>query len=98
MKIDGHYETGALEVYVDGKYLDPRPSLKVWNHSPTGFGAGYGGSGPAQLALAILLLVTDRENAVRLHQDFKWDFVTKWSFEEDFEVNIDVADWINHHA
>lgn len=32
--------------------LDPK--LKLVNHSPTGFSWGYGGSGPAQLALAIL--------------------------------------------
>jgi len=25
----------------------------LWNHSPDGFEWGYGGSGPAQLALAI---------------------------------------------
>lgn len=35
--------------------LDPRRSQKLWNHSPDGFEWGYGGSGPAQLALAILL-------------------------------------------
>jgi hypothetical protein len=29
--------------------------LEVRNHSPTGFEWGYGGSGPAQLALALLL-------------------------------------------
>lgn len=31
------------------------PSLRLRNHSPTGFEWGYMGSGPAQLALAILL-------------------------------------------
>lgn len=35
--------------------LHAGPSQKLWNHSPTGFEWGYGGSGPAQLALAILL-------------------------------------------
>jgi hypothetical protein len=30
--------------------------LDLFNHSPTGFEWGYGGSGPAQLALAILAL------------------------------------------
>ncbi len=35
--------------------LDPEPSRKIRNHSPDGFEWGYGGSGPAQLALAILL-------------------------------------------
>ena len=32
--------------------LDPRLDLR--NHSPTGFEWGYGGSGPAQLALALV--------------------------------------------
>lgn len=58
--------------------------LEIFNHSPTGFEWGYGGSGPAQLALAILvdhfsktenimttLTPEDQERAVRLHQDFK---------------------------
>jgi len=35
-----------------GKPLDPRFDLR--SHSPTGFEWGYGGSGPSQLALAIL--------------------------------------------
>jgi len=35
--------------------LDPRPSLQLRKHSPDGFEWSYGGSGPAQLALAILL-------------------------------------------
>jgi hypothetical protein len=40
-------------VTVDGKPLNPR--LDLFNHSPTGFEWGYSGSGPAQLALAILV-------------------------------------------
>ncbi len=32
--------------------------LDLWKHSPTGFEWGYGGAGPAQLALAILADVT----------------------------------------
>lgn len=36
----------------DGRRLDPRTDLV--NHSPTGLEWGYGGSGPAQLALALL--------------------------------------------
>lgn len=54
--------------------LDPGPSQGLWNRSPDGFQWGYGGSGPAQLALALLLDVTnDPDLSVRLHQDFKWD-------------------------
>jgi hypothetical protein len=36
----------------DVRPLEPR--LDLYNHSPMGFEYGYGGSGPAQLALAIL--------------------------------------------
>src|SRR5262245_12325580 len=58
--------------------ITPARSLKVWNHSPTGFEFGYGGSGPAQLALAILLDFTnDSELASRYHQSFKWDFICR---------------------
>ena len=47
--------------------------LDLDNHSPTGFEWGYGGSGPAQLALAILADVLDDDaRALGLHQAFKW--------------------------
>lgn len=48
-------EQGGFEVYLDGEYLSPKQSRKIYNHSPDGFNWGYGGSGPAQLALAVLL-------------------------------------------
>jgi hypothetical protein len=66
----GRREGQVTEVTVDNRPLDPR--LDLWNHSPTGFEWGYGGSGPAQLALALLAdHMTDEEQAVSLHQDFK---------------------------
>ena len=50
-----------------------RPRLDLFNHSPTGFAWGHGGSGPAQLALAILADVFgDDELAIAYHQDFKF--------------------------
>jgi hypothetical protein len=58
--------------------LSPAKSLKVRNHSPSGFNWGYGGSGPAQLALAILLdLYPERgtEWAERHHQAFKFKVI-----------------------
>ena len=57
-------------VEVDGKPLPAR--LDLMNHSPTGFEWGYGGSGPAQLALAILAdYLGDDQKALDLYQDFK---------------------------
>jgi hypothetical protein len=58
--------------------------LDLFNHSPTGFEWDYGGSGPAQLALAILDdHLGDDAAAVCLHQDFKRSVVTK----------LDRAEW-----
>ena len=58
-------------VTVDAELLDPRLDLR--NHSPTGFEWGYGGSGPAQLALAILAdHLSDEEQALNLYHRFKW--------------------------
>lgn len=49
-----------------------RPRFDLFNHSPTGFEWGYEGSGPAQLALALLAdALGDDDRAVRLHQPFK---------------------------
>jgi hypothetical protein len=60
----------AIDVTVDGVPLHPR--LDLWNHSPSGFEWGYSGSGPAQLALAILAdCLGDEEEALEWYQDFK---------------------------
>lgn len=57
------------------QYVLP-PRFDLDNHSPTGFEWGYGGSGPAQLALAILAdALDDDERALRLHQKFKWQVI-----------------------
>ena len=56
--------------------ISPDRSQKVYNHSPDGFEWGYGGSGPSQLALAIMLEVTDDEQkALSLYHDFKFDVI-----------------------
>lgn len=80
-------------VFVDDEFLDPRPSQDVWNHSPDGFAWGYGGSGPAQLALAILLKAgLPSERAVALHQAFKWAFIAP-APKGPWEQDIDVQAW-----
>ena len=63
-------------VTVDGELLDPRLDLK--NHCPTGFDWGFCGSGPAQLALAILADHCDNDGeALELYQRFKWAVVAE---------------------
>ena len=69
--------------------------LNLSNHSPTGFEWGYGGSGPAQLALALLAhALKDDGRALRLHQPFKWRVIAplprddEWQFTRDQIVKI----------
>ena len=78
----GHENIGAggAIVTVDGKPLPPRFDLR--NHSPDGFQWGYGGSGPAQLALAILAdHFSGQEHGDRtaelFYQKFKWSVIAK---------------------
>lgn len=80
-------------VTVSGTQLLPDSSQKFINHSPDGFSWGYGGSGPAQLALAILLIFMDIENARNYYQQFKWNVVAKWP-KDDFEISLNLKEEI----
>ena len=74
--------------------LDWQASLAVRNHSPSGPEWGYNGSGPAQLALAILLAVTDRETAQRRYQEFKDDVIARISDAQWSLPLRDVRKWL----
>lgn len=79
---------GGFKVLVDGKLLSPKPSQELYNHSPDGFAWGYGGSGPAQLALALLLDVTkDKEVALANYQTFKGDVIAGLPLCGEFELS-----------
>lgn len=71
--LEGVHEGNTL--YLNGRMLPLKKSLAVANHSPTGFNWGYGGSGPAQSALAILLEYWPREAALRYYQAFKFGYI-----------------------
>lgn len=73
-------EVLGTEVTVNGRPLLIDPSRQVRDHSPTGFEWGYGGSGPSQLALALLLDATggDRDLSTRCYHWFKWATVSGW--------------------
>lgn len=67
----GPAEVTVLDPGGEGVYLLP-PRNDLFNHSPDGFQFGYSGSGPAQLALALLADATGIDSlAVTYHQDFK---------------------------
>ena len=75
----------SREVWLDGKSLDPEPSLAIRNHSPDGFNWGYGGSGPAQLALAVILELTGKAEG---YQEFKWQTIATLPQGEDFNIEF----------
>ncbi len=92
---------GALAVHKqllpDGfpQKLSPDASLKLCDHAPGGFQWGYTGSGPAQLALAILFDVTGNpELSLSLYQDFKFDVVASWGDEWEM-TSREILEWIS---
>ena len=92
-------------VFVEvGEGARPRPlnpRLDLGNHSPAGFDWGYGGSGPAQLALALLADATGADaQAVHLHRAFKWAVTARipqdlaaWTLTAE-----DVLAWVDREA
>ena len=95
-RIDGasdHYVT------IDGWPLTPHRSLELRNHSPTGFAWGYHGSGPAQLALA-LLLETGLPKAwvERLYQPFKRQVIAILRQPAFTLPGAFVLGWISGHS
>jgi hypothetical protein len=90
----GRRNATAADVTVDGVPLNPRRDL--WNHSPSGFEWGYAGSGPAQLALALLAdCLGDEDEALEWYHDFKSAVVAGlpyagWTLSEE-EIRDTVA-------
>lgn len=79
-----------------GIVLPPRLDLR--HHSPTGFAWGYGGSGPAQLALAILSDATQcRETSVNLYQLFKREVIATIDADQWLIDRHDVRQWAIDH-
>jgi len=78
----GEYKT--RKVFLDNKELSPEKSQAVQNYSPDGFAWGYGGSGPAQLALAICLEIGCKGHC----QNFKWEIISKLP-QSNFNIEFD---------
>jgi len=90
MKITGNWQ--SRQIWLDEKLLSPSASQWLRNHSPDGFNWGYGGGGPAQLALAILLELYGKEFAQQHYQDFKFEFVAALP-QADFDLDYNFDGW-----
>jgi uncharacterized protein (DUF2249 family) len=72
--------------------------LGLRNHSPSGFAWGYGGSGPAQLALAILADFTGSDAfALKHYQEFKFDIIARLQGDSFLLRGLPILTWIGLH-
>ena len=103
----GHRTNGGAVVVVvrpDHSSYVLDPAFQLACKSPTGFEWGYAGSGPAQLALAILWDHLKDEpsrtkyyaetKALRLYQDFKFRVVAKLPMDYWKLTSLDIEDEI----
>lgn len=87
-------------VWVDAGHIvyDLPTRTDLRNHSPDGFEWGYGGSGPAQLALAVLCdALQDETEAQCLYQDFKRDVIAGLDRDTWVLSVEDVLQWVLDH-
>jgi hypothetical protein len=106
LRFRGYRKEGVAQVVMDQVQDDGRnnaaisldltlpPRHDLSNHSPTGFEWGFVGSGPSQLALAILAAATENDTlALALHNSFTWQVVTKLPHEHWYLHQLDVLMW-----
>lgn len=91
--ITGNWTT--RQVWIGKIELLPDASQKACYHSDE-FNWSYGGSGPSQLALAILLEVTqDQSFSLVYYQRFKWSVIAGLP-KENFVLPVrTVLDWVD---
>lgn len=93
---------GVAQVFVeevrDGQ-RHKRPLRHIARHSPAGFEWGHFGSGPADLANAILSDLMEMADGVsqRMYQKFKFEVVGNLD-REDFRMSSSfVQEWLSEH-
>lgn len=91
---------GIGHVYVEqresGRLIRRFELPHVVRHSPTGLEWGYGGSGPADLALSIMAHINEVQGvSVSLYQTFKMDVVSGLD-RDGFQLHAsDVREWLS---
>lgn len=88
------YQDVILKRLPDGQGKLINVPHKMVVHSPTGMEWGYGGSGPADLALNILLCFTNEKTAVALHQAFKFEFIAPMPYQGGVITAEEILAWI----
>lgn len=97
----------SKQVYYWAVGFEPEPLplyLEHCNHSPTGFEWGYGGSGPAQLAWAILYTVFSKvlnkskvdtwADTALYYQRYKWQVIAGLPYQGWQLSSEGVLDWL----
>ena len=69
----------------------------IERHSPDSFNWGYGGSGPADLALAILTDFAGITIAEKFYQKFKFDFIAPAGSELMIPDSL-IIDWLERQG
>lgn len=85
-----HQGVAHVEVEIPGAWpvpLDLR--LDLANHSPTGFEWGYAGSGPAQLALALIADAVGARCARGEHQALKFAVISRLPRGEEWRLTVE---------
>jgi hypothetical protein len=87
--------SGKCLVTCDGAELMTRNELR--NHSPTGFEWGFNGSGPAQLALAMLCdFFRDDNKALEYYEEFKTDVIAPIGGATWIIKSETIVEWARH--
>lgn len=84
----------GVRVTVDGEPLSPERAQRL-RRTAQGYEWGYGGGGPALLALALVLDAThDRDLALRTYHWFKWGVVSMFLHDEWEITAAEVRRWV----
>lgn len=92
-------QAGIGEDIIMTRDEEDRPMVNVFQqktyHSPDGFEWGYAGSGPADLALNIMLIYLDEHDAMTIHQDFKFNVLSSIPREGGTISGKTIIDYLN---
>lgn len=96
MQFRGTYRNGNPVVLKNREVLTPDASRRILDLNPDGFEWGHNGSGPSQLALALLLESTGNPTmAKNMYFMLKGDVISKlsreWIMSQEF-----LQAWVSH--